>query len=238
MLQEAILITGGGRRIGRYLVEQFLEQGTHPVVFTYRTPRPEVEALQEKGAVGIQVDFNHTDAVEKLVSEVQSRVGSLRALIHNASVWADDQTVAQSPQRLTEMTRLHIEVPYCLNLALHELLLASQSPLKDVIALTDASVEGANGDYSAYLASKAGLQNLSKNFAKKWAPQIKVNSIAPGLILFHPQDDEAYRKRRLQQSALGIEPGESVIWQAVQYLMNSSYTTGITLPVDGGRQLM
>ncbi|MDG6777174.1 dihydromonapterin reductase [Thiomicrorhabdus sp. zzn3] len=238
MLKEAILITGGGRRIGRHLVEQFLEQATHPVVFTYRTPRPEVETLQARGAVGIQVDFNQVDAVERVVSAVQSQVSSLRALIHNASVWSDDQTVARNPHCLTDMTRLHIEVPYRLNVALHELLLASQSPMKDVIALTDASVDGANGDYAAYLASKAGLQNLSKNFAKKWAPQIKVNNIAPGLILFHPEDDEAYRKRRLQQSALAIEPGEAVIWQAVQYLMESSYTTGITLPVEGGRHLM
>ncbi|WP_178862150.1 dihydromonapterin reductase [Thiomicrorhabdus cannonii] len=236
MLNDAILITGAGQRIGFYLAKRFLAEG-QPVVFTYRTPRPQVESLIRLGAVGIRVDFNEDDAIERCVQRLYEQAGSLRAVIHNASIWLTDEQVAAQPTAFAELMRLHVEVPYRLNDALQPLLLASNSALKDIVTLSDASTAQANDRYMAYLASKAAMQNMSRNFAKKYAPHIKVNDIAPGLILFNEGDSEAYKQQRLQQSALGIEPGEAVVWQAVQYLLQSPYTTGISLPLEGGKAL-
>lgn len=133
--------------------------------------------------------------------------------------------------------QLHVKVPYDLNREFTRLLNASVSPLKDIISLSDASVvNGLSADYIAYGSSKAALQALMKGFSKKLAPDIKVNDIAPALIMFNEGDDEAYKQRRLAQSALGLEPGAEVVWQAVQYLMNSPYTTGTVLSLDGGRK--
>jgi dihydromonapterin reductase/dihydrofolate reductase len=236
MLTDAIFITGAGQRVGFYLAKRFLAEG-QAVVFTYRTHRPQVDELIALGALGIQVDFNEDGAIERCVQRVREQVGSLRALIHNASVWLTDEQVAADPMAFNALMRLHVEVPYRLNEALQPLLLASGSPLKDIVTLSDASTAQANDRYMAYLASKAAMQNMSRNFAKKYAPDIKVNDIAPGLILFNEGDSEAYKQKRLAQSALGIEPGEAVVWQAVQYLLQSPYTTGISLPLEGGKNL-
>ena len=69
------------------------------------------------------------------------------------------------------------------------------------------------------------------------APAIKVNGIAPALLLFNPEDDTAYRTKALAKSALGIEPGSEVIYQSLRYLLDNPYVTGTTLTVNGGRHV-
>ena len=238
MLNNAIFISGAGQRIGLYLAKQFLQHTDYPVVFTYRSLKPGVNELIEMGAVGIQIDFNHDKAFDVLLDELQKNVASLRAVIHNASTWASDEGVATDFAMYDSMFKTHVEMPYRLNIELQPMLKASDSVLKDIVAITDTSVSLANDQHIAYLASKAALDNLTKNFAKKYAPEIKVNAIAPGLILFNDGDSAEYKVKRLTQSAIPIEPGAVVIWEALQYLLNSAYTTGISLPVDGGKSLI
>lgn len=236
MLEEAVFITGAGQRIGLHLAKQFLAQGKFPVVFTYRTRHAAVDELEALGATGIQVDFTEPKAVDEMLALLDIEVSSLRAVIHNASIWANDEMIAKDPSLYAAMFQLHVEVPYRLNLALEPYLKRSRSDLKDIISLSDSSVSGAAGDYAAYLASKAALQVMSRNFAQKFAPDIKVNDIAPGLIMFNEDDSDAYKRNRLDRSLMGVEPGPNVVWEAVQYLMNSAYTTGVSLPLDGGRK--
>lgn len=71
----------------------------------------------------------------------------------------------------------------------------------------------------------------------RFAPRIKVNGIAPALIMFNPDDDADYRSKTLKKSALGIEPGPLVIYQSLRYLLDNPYVTGTTLTVNGGRHL-
>ncbi|BCN94152.1 dihydromonapterin reductase [Thiomicrorhabdus immobilis] len=237
-LENAVLITGGGQRIGAYLVRQFLSQTDFPVVFTYRTPRSEVEELIALGAIAIPVDFSDSKNLPGLVEEVKTHVKSLRALIHNASVWLSDAQAPALSAEYADLFKVHVEVPSYLNEHLHPLLLASSSRHKDIISLSDYSVSRVADSHIAYLASKAALQTLSQGFAKKFAPDIKVNDIAPALIQFNKGDSDVYKQKRLAQAALPIEPGAIVVWQAVEYLMNSSYTTGTILQLDGGRHLL
>ncbi len=236
-LENAILITGAGQRIGAYLARQFLQQTNYPVVFTYRTFKPDVAKLIELGALAVQCDFNKEHALPDLLASIQNQVHSLRAVIHNASVWSNDQDAPVLSGEYRSLFTLHVDVPMFLNEALHPLLLKSACESKDIISISDFSVSKASETHIAYLASKAALQNLTKGFAKKFAPDIKVNDIAPALIIFNEGDSAEYRKQRLAQAAIPIEPGEEVIWQAVNYLMKSPYSTGISLPLDGGRSL-
>lgn len=236
-LENAIFITGGGQRIGAYLVRSFLEKTDFPVVFTYRTEHPEVKELVALGAKAIQCDFDQVGALERLVEILQQQVKSLRAVIHNASIWLDDREAPVFSAGYQSMFRLHVETPQFLNEHLQPLLQASDSALKDIISLSDFSVQKASETHAAYLSSKAALQNLSQNFAKKYAPHIKVNDIAPALIMFNEGDAEDYKKRRLKQAALPIEPGPEVVWKAIKYVMENPYLTGSIQPLNGGRNL-
>ncbi len=236
--ENAIFITGGGQRIGAYLVRQFLANTDYPVVFTYRTQYAEVDELVELGAIAIQCDFDDQNNLPGLVKQIKQYCESLRAVIHNASVWLSDEQAPVFSTAYQGLFRLHVEVPNFLNHQLQSLLLASNSELKDIISLSDYSVSHVSDTHIAYLSSKAAMQTSSVAFAKKFAPHIKVNDIAPALIIFNEGDSEAYKQKRLSQAAIPIEPGEEVVWQAVMYLMNSSYTTGISLPLNGGRHLL
>ena len=235
---NAVFITGASQRIGAYLVRQFLTCTDYPVVFTYKTHRQEVDNLVALGAIAIQCDFENIDNLPGLVKQIKQHCKSLRAIIHNASLWLSDEQAPAFSAEYQSLFRLHVEVPNFLNHQLQPLLLASSSELKDIISLSDFSVNKVTESHIAYLASKAAMQTASKAFAKKFAPDIKVNDIAPALIMFNENDSKAYKEKRLKQAALPIEPGAEVVWQAVKYLMNNPYTTGTCLQLDGGRHLM
>lgn len=233
-LENAILITGASQRIGSHLVERFLQAGDYPVIFTYRTYQPKVDELVKLGALAIQSDFCQAGALEQLIATLNQQVTSLRAIIHNASLWLDDRVENSFDQQW----QVHVKAPYMLNEGLADLLNASTSPLKDIISLTDASLVRGGAYQVGYFASKAALQNMALSFAKRFAPDIKVNDIAPGLIEFNKHDSAEYKARRLKEMLISIEPGMDVIWQAVNYIMQSPYTTGSSLKLDGGRTLV
>lgn len=231
-LKNAILITGAGQRIGLHLAKQFLLEKDYPVIFSFRNAKPGVDELIKLGAHGIKVDFNHPQERDQFIAQVQQQASSLRAIVHNASVWLDDETENSFDQQW----QVHVKTPYELNQSLSGLLRASDSPLKDIISISDAGIELGSAHQIGYCASKAALQNMTHSFARALAPEVKVNDIAPGLIMFNERDESDYRTARLQKSLLGIEPGAQVVFEAVKYLMNSPYTTDTVLKLDGGRR--
>ncbi|MFI8479930.1 dihydromonapterin reductase [Pseudomonas sp. NPDC078700] len=228
-----ILITGASQRIGLYCAQRLLDEG-QPVIVTYRTERSSIEDLRARGALAIAADFSSEAGILGFIQALKSQTPSLRAIIHNASSW-----IAEQPEHEAEtfqlMTNVHMLAPYLINL--HCAALLEQSAVADIIHITDDVARKGSAKHLAYCASKAGLESLSLSFAAKYAPRIKVNSIAPALIMFNPDDDQAYRRKALNKSALGIEPGPAVIYQSLRYLLDSPYTTGTTLTVNGGRHL-
>lgn len=237
-LENAILITGAGQRIGLHLARRFLAETDWPVLFTYRTMRPSINELEAAGARGLMIDLTEPDASERVARFVSEQAASLRAVIHNASLWLKDETLAASPEGVNALVRLHMQVPYELNRLLVSWLRASASPLKDIISISDFNTARGSDRHAFYLATKAGLQNLTKSFAKLYAPEIKVNDIAPALIMFNEDDPEDYRRARLKKSLLQIEPGPEVVWQTVRWIMDNPYLTATSIPLDGGRSVV
>ncbi|MDP0699478.1 SDR family oxidoreductase, partial [Klebsiella pneumoniae] len=96
-------------------------------------------------------------------------------------------------------------------------------------------VERGSDKHIAYAASKAALDNMTRSFARKLAPEVKVNAIAPAMILFNEGDDAEYRQQALNKSLMKIAPGEKEVIDLIDYLLTSCYVTGRTFAVDGGR---
>ncbi|VVM73514.1 Dihydromonapterin reductase [Pseudomonas fluorescens] len=228
-----VLITGAGQRVGLHCARRLLEDG-HRVIFSYRSERPGVQALRDLGATAVFADFASEAGIFAFINELKTHTDSLRAIVHNASEWLAE-TPDTDAAAFTRMFSVHMLAPYLINLHCADLL--HRSSPADIVHISDDVTRKGSSRHIGYCASKAGLDSLTLSFAARYAPAIKVNGIAPALLLFNPEDDTAYRAKALAKSALGIEPGCEVIYQSLRYLLDNPYVTGTTLTVNGGRHI-
>lgn len=240
LVNDPILITGVGRRAGLHLARNFLRRGRR-VVGTYRTERPALDELRAAGADLHGCDFYDDGAIGALATALQGRYPALRAIIHNASDWLPDDGALPAAEVMRRMLQVHVSAPYQLNLALTPLLQACASKQSmeqaDIVHIGDYVSGRGSSRHSAYAASKAAQDNLTLSFAARLAPKVKVNSIAPALLLFHDDDVEEYRAKARAKSLLQREGGLDELQRAVDYLLDSRYVTGRILHLDGGRHL-
>lgn len=228
-----ILITGAGQRVGLHCAQQLLADG-YPVIFTYRSEKPGVQILRDLGAIALFADFSTEAGILDFIERLKIHTDSLRAIVHNASAWLEETPQTETSAFL-HMFSVHMLAPYLINLHCSELL--KRSNPADIVHISDDVTRKGSSKHMAYCATKAGLDSLTLSFAAKLAPQIKVNGIAPALLMFNPDDDAAYRTKALAKSVLGIEPGAEVIYRSLRYLLDNPYVTGTTLTVNGGRHL-
>ncbi|WP_161865157.1 dihydromonapterin reductase [Pseudomonas yangonensis] len=228
-----ILITGAGQRVGLYCAERLLDEG-QSVIVSYRQQRDSIERLRERGAITVQADFSDEAGILAFIEQVKAKCSGLRAIVHNASQWLAEAP-GEEATTFRQLFSVHMLAPYLINLHCSDLLL--QSELADIIHVSDDVVRKGTANRPAYCATKAGLESLTLSFAARLAPRIKVNAIAPALLMFNEGDDEAYRAKALAKSALGKEPGPQAFYQSLRYLLDNPYVTGTTLTLNGGRHL-
>ncbi|ROM72001.1 dihydromonapterin reductase [Pseudomonas brassicacearum] len=228
-----ILITGAAQRVGLHCARRLLEDG-QPVIATYRTERPGVQTLRDLGAIVLFADLSSEAGILGFIEQLKQHTDRLRAIVHNASAWLAEVPGAET-DAFSAMFGVHMLAPYLINLHCAELL--QRSTPADIVHISDDVTRKGSSKHIAYCATKAGLESLTLSFAAKYAPAIKVNGIAPALLLFNPEDDAAYRAKALAKSALGIEPGSEVVYQSLRYLLDNPYVTGTTLTVNGGRHV-
>lgn len=204
-MTSPIIITGVGKRIGYALAKHFLAQGQQ-VIGTYRSHYDSIDELNALGATLYPCDFYDDAQVQSLIDELTQQP-QVRAIIHNASDWLPDSVLTKNEPlksttlrraALQRMMQVHVSVPYQLNLALEAQLRAAAGDEiggSDVIHITDYVAEKGSQKHIAYAASKAALHNMTLSFAAKFAPEVKVNSIAPAMILFNAGDDVAYQQK-------------------------------------------
>ncbi len=234
-MPNPVLITGASQRVGLALAENLLSNN-YPVIVTYRTHKASIEALEKAGAVAICADFSTDQGIAECIEKLKKHTNGLRAIIHNASQWDSEKTSDDFAVLFDSMMQIHAKTPYLLNMGLKDLL-TSHHEAADIIHITDFVQSVGSEKHLAYAASKAALHNLTLSFAQMLTPRVKVNTIAPALLMFNEGDDDAYKEKALKKSLMQTEPGAVAAVDAVNYLLNSTYVTGETLQVNGGRHL-
>ncbi|MBM7060103.1 dihydromonapterin reductase [Pseudomonas sp. UL073] len=224
-MTSPILITGTNKRVGQQLAERLAESG-FDVLAVNRSPA----TSQHPRISHFQADLRSTADREALIAFVRGRYTALRGIIHNASLWLDDDL-----DNLTTMFKIHVEAPYHLNFELGELL--QNGAKADIIHICDESSSRGSKGHVAYAATKAALQNMTLSFAAMYAPAVHVNAISPGLLIFKEDGDQAYQAKALQKALLSFEPGAEPLIKAVLYLLDSDYSTGSNIVINGGRHL-
>ncbi|MGB0892807.1 MAG: dihydromonapterin reductase [Parashewanella sp.] len=233
-MNKTVLITGVGKRLGLALAHHLISQN-YTVIGTYRTSYPELEQLKQQGIDLYQCDLTLVNELEKLCAQIAHKYPQLRAIVHNASAWLPDDE-SDPVATINQMMAIHVTAPYQMNMALSKLLINQQQTC-DIIHVSDFVATKGSAKHIAYAASKAALDNLTLSFATKLAPSVKVNSIAPALVMFNDNDSEEYKQKAKAKSLMAIEGGVQEFLDTVTYLFDSNYVTGRILHLDGGRHL-
>ncbi|MGM0524654.1 MAG: SDR family NAD(P)-dependent oxidoreductase [Pseudomonadota bacterium] len=233
-MSKVALITGAGRRFGYELAESLINEG-YTVFAHYNSSKQGVEQLEKSGAIALQADFSDNQQIDQMVSAVLAQTDHLDLLVNNASCFFNNDTVDQSDDALTAVYQVHAVAPYKLIKGLSSLLASANDGL--VINITDIYSDRPSTDYIAYCGAKAALANMTLAFAKSLAPEVRVNAIQPGPILFLPEHDSDHKQQILKQTPLTVEGGLQPMIDTVRFLRDNAFLTGESIKVDGGRAL-
>ena len=233
-----MLITGGAKRIGAALVKALHDQGMN-VLFQYHRSVEQAENLsrtlnrRRPGSVAaVCLDLAHHENYALLSEAVIQNFGTLEILINNASAFfptpvgqnQDATHFHKLDQGWNHLFDINARAPFFLSLQCQELLAQGQG---SIINLTDIYAEKPLADHAIYSASKAALKNLTLALADSFAPDVRVNAIAPGAILAPegaPGDAMAELIARTPLKRLG---GETAIVEAALFLATeASFITG------------
>jgi len=240
MSAKVCLVTGSGRRIGASIIRKFASEG-YAVLIHVSTSVEAGESLKseltEQGwkADVIRADLSSEDQTHQLIETVenhpfvQQRQG-LDVLVHNASVYRQTPVEDLTLETMRFLNRLHVEAPLQLSQGFVHLLASVNG---SIIGMTDTSAGKAWKQLSHYTSSKAGLRQLMFNLAGEYAPNVRVNCVAPGAILSADWEHEHFNKivESIPLKRSG-DPGD--VAGAVYFFANSPYLTGQELFVDGG----
>lgn len=236
-MQKKVLVTGTSRRVGLHLAKR-LHQDGYSVLAHYRSETEGVQELKSLGIETIRADFDSRDSILEFVTRLRHQYRSLRAIIHNASSFTPtDDDLARAAEQYEAFFLVHMMAPFLINQGLHDRLHGDGSDPADIIHITDINVENPTPSFDIYGTTKAGLHNMMLVLAKKYAPNIKVNAIAPGPVLFTESHSDEVRNNMMQETPLAREGGTEPVYLAVKSLLTNPFLTGVSIPVDGGRRL-
>ena len=243
---KVALVTGAARRIGATTVKMLHQHGA-TVVVHYRNSKTDAEQLcddlnkiRPNSCFIQQAELAEVDSLAKMVDAVIKQAGRLDILINNASSFF--------PTKVGEITEDHWDNLFASNLKAPLFLSQAAAPhlIKRqgcIVNMVDIHAERPLAEHPVYCAAKAGLLMLTKSLAKELGPQVRVNGVSPGAILWPEADGNSAEvtlehQALLDKTSLKREGSPDDIAQAVYFLVaEAPYITGHIIPVDGGRLL-
>lgn len=236
------LVTGAARRIGA-AVAGALHGAGWGVAVHYRESAGAARTLVEsmngerpESAEAFGADLASVRECDALVRDVTGRFGRLDLLVNNASGFFPTPVGETSDAQWEELLASNLKAPYFL-------VQAARAALAEyggsVVNITDVHARRPMPGYPVYCIAKAGLDMLTRALAVELGPEVRVNAVAPGAILWPEGEhgDAVAKPEILDRTALRRQGSPEDIAQAVLYLAGAGYVTGHVLVVDGGRSL-
>ena len=238
------LVTGSARRIGAAIATTLHKAG-YNLALHYRDSSQDAAALQDSlehdrphSTVLLRADLANVEQTTLLVERAAIRFGRLDALINNASAFHPTPLEQATPARWDALFDVNAKAPYFLAQAAAFHLRQSHGTIVNV---TDIYAERPLEGYGLYSISKAALAMTTQVLAQELGPEVRVNAVAPGAILWPEKQasDPATQATLIERATLKRTGNPRDIAEAVRYLVqDATFTTGQTLRVDGGRGLV
>jgi 3-oxoacyl-[acyl-carrier protein] reductase/pteridine reductase len=232
---RVVLVTGAAKRIGRGIALRLAREGAR-VAIHYSSSEAEARATAAEcgNAPLFRANLEDIAAIERLFSDVQEHFGKLDGLVNNAARFTrkDPLEITEADWDFVHSVNLKATFFCCQQAAK----LMRQSGGGRIVNISSLGGIRPWAEHAHYCASKAGVIMLTKALAKAWAPEITVNSVAPGVIPFEDIDPRGLAMIDATPARRGGTPDE--IADAVVYFLKASdFVTGQLIAVDGGLSL-
>jgi NAD(P)-dependent dehydrogenase (short-subunit alcohol dehydrogenase family) len=233
------VVTGAAHRLGGYIALSLAQQGYAILLHYYSSDRQANKMVESIKSMGVEVytfkaDLTDCEQIKKMWEFIDSLPHQIEILINSAAVMYQEDIRTLSASVFDETIALNLRAP----------LMCSQEAAKRMALgglIVNISDIGAGKNwlgYPAYSISKAALEVLTRLLAKALAPDIRVNAIAPGLVIPPEKGDVRVWEKLVEKVPLKRTASLSEITSMVDYLISNKYITGQVLEIDGGYSLL
>jgi pteridine reductase len=239
---KTVLITGAARRVGAAIARELHGAGANLVIH-YRTSGTDAKALaaeletaRPKSTAIFQADLLDLERLPELSGFAVGRFGSLDVLVNNASTFYATPVGQITPKAWDDLMGSNLKAPLFLSQAAAPALRKSSGLILNIV-----DIHGMRPlrNYTVYCAAKAGLHMLTRSLAKELGPEIRVNGISPGPVLWPEQGSDAKMREKIIQRTILQRMGTpgDIARTALFFAASAPFITGQVLAVDGGRSV-
>jgi pteridine reductase len=238
------LVTGAAKRIGAVIASTLHDAGANVAIHYHRSATDaeqlaaDLNRRRPKSAFTVGADMLDIADIERMAAEVVRRIGSnkLDVLVNNASSFYPTPLGTVTPEQWQDLMGSNLKAPLFLSQALLPALRAARGV---IINIVDVHSQRPLRDHPVYGAAKAGLAMLTRSLAKDLGPDVRVNGVSPGAILWPDEGmTEPLRAAIVKQTALKRTGEPQDIARTVLFLVRDApYITGQIIAVDGGRSV-
>ena len=240
---KVALVTGGARRVGAQIVRKLHGAGAAVLVHRHRSRTDadafvaELEAQRPGSAQACALDLLDTARLPTLIEAAEQRFGRLDILVNNASTFYPTPVGAITEAHWDDLLGSNLKAPLFLSQAAAPLLRRTQGLILNIV-----DIHGMRPlrHHPVYGVAKAGLIMLTRSLARELGPEVRVNAIAPGPVMW-PQDspaDPALRAKIVSRTLLQRSgSADDIARAALFFSADAPFVTGQVLPVDGGRSV-
>lgn len=240
--RPVVLITGAARRIGASIARTLHASG-YDLALHCRHSRAELDALigdleavRARSTLALQADLAEFDRLPELIAATVGHFGRLDALINNASAFHATPIDTATPAQWDDLFAANARAPFFLSQATAPHLRRQRGA---IINLVDIYAEHPLPDHAIYCMAKAALVAMTRALARDLAPEVRVNGIAPGAVLWPEHGDYADRDALIARTPLARAGSPDDIASAALWLLRGApFVTGQILRIDGGRSLV
>lgn len=235
------LVTGAARRIGRATALALARSGADVVVHYRSSGSEAAELAAELEGLGVRsravsADLAGATAPEELMAAALEVTGRLDILVNSASIFEEARLAEVTREEFRRNFDINTYAPFALSRLLFDHL-EDRGTEGVVVNFLDARIADYDRRHIAYAVSKRSLHTLTQMAAQEFAPHLRVNAVAPGLVLPPAGEDEGYLERLHTTNPLGTHGTLDQITDSVLFLVGNDFVTGQTIWVDGGRHL-
>jgi NAD(P)-dependent dehydrogenase (short-subunit alcohol dehydrogenase family) len=232
---KVALITGSAKRIGREIALELARKGARIAVH-YRSSEKEAREVAGTAGAVFQAELTDNAEVDEMFRGIESAFRRLDILVNSASIFSPASADDATPEQWDAQMNTNAKAPFFI--AQHAARLMRRHGAGKIINIADVAGEVIWPGYLPYSVSKAALIAVNRGLAKAYAPEIQVNAVAPGPVLFPDYYTDEQKRAAVDRTLLRREGSPNDVVKAVVFLIENDYITGEMIHVDGGRHLL